>query len=316
MSDFGKYHHLMRCSTVNGVFSILAIDHRANLVAEMEKARGRTVTDSEVIAFKGAVIRQLAGSASGVLTDPEMGFPAFAEAGPRGIGLLAPLEVTDYTLHPSHRTTEFIDGWGVDKIKLAGGDGVKLLLYYHPEAENARAQTDVVDRIVEQCAAHAIPFFLEPISYSLDPSQPLLSHERAQIVIETARHFSARGVDVLKVEFPHDAAQVDDEFTWAEALKALDDACKVPWALLSAGVTFDVFLRQTIAACSAGASGVMVGRAVWAEATALEGEKLDVFLQTTALNRMRALASVCELYGMPWNDRYAAPDFASGWYKS
>ena len=37
----------------------------------------------------------------------------------------------------------------------------------------------------------------------------------------------------------------------------------VPWVLLSGGVPFETFFRQTQVACEAGASGVMVGRAVW-----------------------------------------------------
>ena len=315
MTRFSTDHHLSQCSSARGTFAILAIDHRANLAGDMAKARSQRVGYRDVVAFKQAAIRHLADVSTAVLTDPTYGFPALVASGvPASFGLLAPLEVTDYGLHPSRRATDFIEHWGVAKIKKAGCSGVKLLLYYHPAAKNAGTQTDLVDRIVEECQQHGIPFFLEPISYSLDPDTPLRNEERAEVVIETARHFSRRGVDVLKVEFPLDTAAEPDEREWRPALEALDEACLVPWALLSAGVSFDVFLGQTVAACKAGASGVIVGRAVWAEGVPLQGEALNDFMRTTARARMRALADVCDLYGTPWQERTTRPSLDAHWY--
>ena len=317
MTRFSIDHHLSQCSSASGKFAILAIDHRANLVADMAKVRSQRIGYRDVVAFKQTAIRHLAEESTAVLTDPTYGFPGLIASGvPASFGLLAPLEVTDYSLHPSRRTTDFVENWGVAKIKKAGCSGVKLLLYYHPEAENAGTQTDIVDRIVEECQQHALPFFLEPISYSLDPNTTLQNHERAEVVVETARHFSQRGVDVLKVEFPLDTAAEPDERTWLPALEALNEACSVPWALLSAGVPFDVFLKQTVAACKAGASGVIVGRAVWAEGVPLQGQALEDFMSTTARARLRALADVCDLYSTPWPERTKRPALDEHWYYS
>ncbi|MEX0600244.1 MAG: tagatose 1,6-diphosphate aldolase [Rhodothermales bacterium] len=315
MNDFAIDHHLSRCATEGGRFAVLAIDHRDNLVEAMSEARGRPVSPTDVIAFKQSAIRHLADTGSAVLTDPDYGFPALVRSGiPARFGLLAPLEVTDYTRHPSERETVFIENWGVERIKASGCSGVKLLLYYHPHANNAAAQTDLVDRTAEACRRHDIPFFLEPIVYSLDPGVDLDDAERSDAVVETARHFSRRGVDVLKVQFPLTPAAPPS--TWEPALRNLDDACQVPWALLSAGVSFDLFLEQTMAACKAGASGVMVGRAVWAEGAALRGEALDTFMRTTARARMAALAAVCELYGSAWHASTPRTDIDETWYRN
>jgi tagatose-1,6-bisphosphate aldolase len=315
MSSVGVFRGVTECSDVNGTFNVLAIDHRDNLVAELQKHRLTKVDYQAVVDFKTSVIRHLSQSASAVLTDPDYGFPALLDGAlPGHIGLIAPLEVTDYSPHPSKRATNFIPGWGIAKLKAAGCSGAKLLLYYHPEASNAQSQTTLVDQVVEQCQQHHVPLFLEPVGYSLDPSQPLSNDERRQVVVESARHFSKRGVDILKVEFPLDAARESDENVWRDALRELDEACSVPWTLLSGGISFETFLRQTELACAAGASGVMVGRAVWAEATALHGEAREQFLITTGTERMAQLASVCGS-GSNWNTRHSRPSIFEGWYK-
>ena len=313
IAEFAVDHYLSQCATRSGAFAILAIDHRDNLVEALSEARGRQIGRRDVINFKRAAIRFLADAGSAVLTDPDYGFPALVESGvTANFGLLAPLEVTDYTIHPSRRETVFIEGWGVEKIKRSGCSGVKLLLYYHPDARNAGLQTQLVDRIVEECSRYAVPFFLEPISFSLDPAAALTDDELATVVIETARHFSRRGVDVLKVQFPFHS--VTEESTWTPVLKDLNDACDVPWAILSAGVSFDLFLKQAAAACKAGASGVMVGRAVWAEGAALQDDALDEFMRTTARVRMQTLADVCEQHGTPWHARTNRPRLDNHWY--
>ena len=296
--------HLSRCAGAAGVFTVLAIDHRANLAEDMANARDRPVSRQDLLTFKRAAIRGLAGSYSAVLTDPEYGFSAMEDmpGNPESeFGLLAPLEVTDYSAHPSRRETKFIENWGVEEIVRSGGHGAKLLLFFHPEARRAGAQTELVDRIGAQCRAFGLPFFLEPVVCSLDPDQTLSNKERAQVSVETARHFSQRSVDVLKVPFPLNPDASPD--TWKPALRNLDEACAVPWTLLSGGVPFALFAKQAEAACRAGASGVIAGRAVWGEGVALEGDALHAFMKTTARKRMETLAALCNRYGAPWHTR-------------
>lgn len=307
---YAKAKHLRELSSLEGVMSILAIDHRGNLMADMQKARDKTVSDADVTVFKQAVISHLIEEATGVLTDPDFGFEAVLNT---NAAMIAPLEVTDYSPHPSQRMTTMIEGWNVEKIKTNGASGVKLLLYYHPDAPNAASQTTLVDSIVEQCAIADIPFFLEPMSYSLDASRTLSNDEKRDVVIATAQHFSAHGVDVLKLEFPQ--TQTENQTLWVQALHDLNAVCTVPWTLLSGGVSFEVFTQQATLACQAGASGVMVGRAVWAEAVGLEGAALTDFLRTTGVARMRLLTSICRMYGNDYRSRVGTPDVGMGWYK-
>src|SRR5688572_16482183 len=161
MTTPGKYRHLTQCSTDAGHFCVLAIDHRDNLLADLNKYAGTTLTDAEFIAFKQQVIGALAGGASALLADPVYGFgPGIADGYVGGqLGLLSPLEVTDYSLHPSRRQLTMIPNWSVAKIKRVGAQGVKLLVYYHPAAESAQTVCDEVNRVVEDCAREDIPLF-------------------------------------------------------------------------------------------------------------------------------------------------------------
>jgi len=315
MTTLGKYRHLTQCSTAGGHFVILAIDHRDNLLESLNKQRPTSAADFGT--FKQQIMRDLLPHASAVLTDPEYGFGAGIAARTIGgaVGLLSPLEVTNYTLHPSQRETHFIEGWSIEKIKRVGGAGVKLLLYYHPAAPQAAQKHALVERIVADCTRYDIPFFLEPIAYSPDADKKLSSDELRAVVVESARIFSRMGIDVLKTEFPVDVRAEPDETVWVAALAALNAACAVPWALLSGGVDYPSFKRQTELACQAGASGVMVGRAVWAEAVTLEGAARSTFLQTTAQQRMAELAAICAAQGQPWHATTPAPQVEDGWYR-
>lgn len=314
MTTPGKYRHLNQSSTPAGHFCVLAIDHRDNLWQSL--AQHAPVTDDSFTAFKQQVMTHLTASASAVLTDPEYGLGPAISTGTLGgqMGLLLPLEVTDYDLHPSRRAIRMIPDWSVEKIKRVGATGAKLLFSYHPDAPDAATKRDQVSQAVDECARWDIPLFCEPIAHSLDPERGLSNSELRQVVVESARTFSDLGIDILKTEFPLDAKQSSDEGEWRAALADLDAASKVPWALLSAGTTYDIFKRQVELACAAGASGVIVGRAVWAEAVALQGEARDQFLATTGAARMRELAEICARSGRSWRERTAAPQLEWGWH--
>ncbi len=308
----------MQCSSAAGHFAILAIDHRGNLRSSLDQQAERALTDPEFRQFKYDVMRHMLPAATAVLTDPDFGFGALLDPamGTDALkGLLMPLEVTDYSIHASQRQTEFIDGWSVEKLKRVGAAGVKLLLYYHPDAPNAAHQRDLVSRIVADCQKYDVSFFLEPITYSLNPDVPLPNNELHQIVAANARTFSDLGIDILKTEFPLDTRIEPDESVWRSALQELNAASRVPWTILSAGVEYPIFRRQAELACQAGASGVIVGRAVWAEAVLLQGEVREQFLSTTALQRMAELTAICAAAAASWRDRIAPPTLAPGWYQ-
>jgi tagatose-1,6-bisphosphate aldolase len=319
--SIGKIRRLQQCATAGGQFIILAIDHRGNLQRALRPDDPESVSYAEMVAFKQEVSAALSPVSTAILLDPVYGAAQSVAAGAVSgrCGLVVAVEETGYTGEPTARQSQVLPGWSVEKIARMAGAAVKLLVYYHPEAPNAGQQEALVRRVAEACVEYDIPFFLEPLSYALAGSPGrLTSAEKRAVVVETARRLTPLGVDVLKAEFPVDSKAEPDEALWAEACRELSAASAVPWVLLSAGVTFELYERQTLVACQAGASGVMAGRAVWNEAAELERGARRAFLQQTAAARLQRLQVVCEAHGRPWTSFY--PDLAQsvgqGWYQS
>lgn len=318
MTTIGKFRHLSRCSTSDGHFVIAAIDHRSNLLEKLNHHAEKPLSDNDFVAFKQAILSNLTPYSSAVLADPTYAIGAGVTSGivHGKLGLLSPVEVTDYDIHPSHRNINFIPNWSVKKIKIMGGDGVKLLLPYHPESDMIEEKYNVVRQLVDDCTTYDIPFFLEPIPYSIDPEKPLKNDEYLEIYLEMCKIFGNMGVDILKLPFPVDHKQSQDEEEWLSACQAVTEACSMPWALLSAGVDYDTFLRQSKIACQAGASGVIVGRAVWAECVELQAEARSEFLSDVAAKRMEELADVCTKYASSWKERVETPNKDFGWHET
>jgi len=317
-TSIGKLRRLQQCASTDGFFTILALDHRGNLRRNLNPTYPEQVTYEAMVAFKQQVTAALGPVSSAVLLDPEYGAAQAIASGalPGHTGLVVAVEKTGYSGDPNDRESMILPGWSVEKIARMGASAVKLLLYYHPQAENAAGQEALVSQVAAACRDYDIPFFLEPLSFSLDPAvKALASPEKRRVVVETARRLTPLGVDVLKAEFPLSITGEKDESVWHAACAELSQASAAPWVLLSAGVDFEDFQRQTAVACAAGASGVMAGRAVWKEAAERQGAAREEFLRGTAVERMLRLQATIEAAGRPWADFYTPPIVEEGWYR-
>lgn len=315
--SLGKYRGLQHCSTRRGAIAVLALDHRNNLRNALKPEAPDQVPDEELIEFKRQVIGSLSCAATAVLLDPQYGAAHCITAGvlPGQVGLLVAIEETGYTGDPQARLSRIAPGFSVAKVRRMGASAVKLLVYYHPTAPTAGVIEALVQQVAQDCQEQDLPFFLEPLSYSLDPTKKKLApDELRQVVVETARRLTQYPVDVLKAEFPLDISAETDEKRWADVCAELSAASRAPWVLLSASVDYETFVRQVTVACQQGASGVAVGRAVWKEATKLSGEKRMEFLNLIAKERMHRLTALCEALAKPWTAFYAPPQVSTDWY--
>jgi tagatose 1,6-diphosphate aldolase len=158
------------------------------------------------------------------------------------------------------------------------------------------------------------------MSYSLEASVPkesaAFAATRPQVVRETARRLSGLGIDVLKLEFPIDAAFNPDHAQWKAECEAISAVCQVPWVLLSAGVDFETFEQQTRVACEAGASGWLAGRAIWKESVAMTREQRRDFLAGPAIERAERLAEIASRTARSWTDFYTTAPVPEGWFKA
>jgi tagatose-1,6-bisphosphate aldolase len=315
----GKIRSLQQCSTPEGAIAVLALDHRGNLRKMLCPSAPDTVSEEQLTGFKQLVVGALAPAATAVLLDAEFGAAQCVASGklPGKTGLVVSVEATGYTGDPAARLSRLMPDWGVAKAKRMGASAVKLLVYYHPEANTCSEIEALVQQTAQECREQDLPLFLEPLSYSPDPVQKKLApSERRRVVIETARRLTSLGGDVLKAEFPVDYQVDTDDKTWAEACAELTAASCVPWVLLSASAEFDTFLRMVRVACQQGCTGVAVGRAVWQEATGLLGNEREQFLHEVARPRMKQITELCADLARPWGECYSATVVDASWYRS
>ena len=313
----GKMRGLQQCSSPYGTFTCLALDHRQNLRRALAPQAPESVPDSALTEFKLQAAEALAGAATAVLLDPEYSAAQAVAAGviPKGVGMIVAVEATGYAGKPTARRSRILPGWSVEKAKRMGASMIKLLVYYHPDAPTAAEIETFTMRVADECRKQDLAFMLEPLSYALDPNQKKLNaDEKRAVVVESARKLSPLGVDILKVEFPLDSGNTDPG-AWAAACADVSQACTASWILLSGAIDFELYLRQVTIACSAGASGVAVGRAVWQEAVGLGGQQRDVFLRTIARERLARLNALCMAIGKPINEFYTS-EAPGDWYKT
>jgi tagatose 1,6-diphosphate aldolase len=316
----GTRRGLDACASPRGTFAVLALDHRQNLRAELHPDEPAATTFDEMVAFKRAVVRALAPVATGTLLDPEVGAAQSIADGslPGNAGLIVAVEATGFEGPPQARISRALPGWSVEQAKRMGASAVKLLLYYHPAAATADAQERLLARVAAESMRLDIPLFVEPLGYDPATGGRLAGEARRECVVETARRLTQIGGTVLKTEFPYDAG-ISDRVAWEAACRELDAASAMPWVLLSGGVDDATFESQASAACRAGASGVLVGRSVWAPAARMAPAERDAWLTTEGRARLVALVRLVDDLGMPWHARpnalAAAAPPGEGWYR-
>lgn len=312
----GQWLGLRNTSTNNHVFTILAFDQRASY----RRMLPENATYETAVNLKKAVVDALSPFTSAVLLDPTYGLlPAQNRA--RKCGLLMSVEKSGYSGDSTYRRLGFDEDWTVAKISKMGATAVKLMVYYHPDtAELADELEDTIRDIAAQCHECGLPLFLEPMSYSTEPNvsknSPQFAESRAKIVIETARRLSRLGADVLKLEFPHDAAFDQNIDEWRNACEAVSDVCEIPWVLLSAGVDYSIFEQQVTIACESGASGWLAGRAIWKESVDLSGPVQQDFLNGEAVDRVKRLVEIATEKAKPWTEFYEPFSGDGDWYRT
>lgn len=319
----GKRRGLTSTSNDQDTFTILAFDHRQSFV-DMVAPQGPPAGVYETAAsVKLDVVRVLSPAASAVLLDPLYGAAQAVarDALPARTGFLVAVEKSGYSGESTARISSLLPEWGVEKIKRMGADAVKLLIYYHPDGGEIRdRQERLAEEVAQRCLDFDIAFFLEAVTYSLDEEHGkdsrVFADKRPALIERTAKRLSSLAPDVLKIEFPVDANQDQDEGHWLEACQAVSRASTCPWTVLSAGVDFDLFAREVEVACKGGASGFIGGRAIWKEGILMPEEERMAWLETVGRDRLNTLSRIAGEHGRPWTDFYPPQDVGDyrDWY--
>src|ERR1700743_1939808 len=161
----GKLAGMKAVSDARGVIAAAAMDQRGSLQKSLAKERGSNATGHDLEVFKTCVTEVLTQHASAILLDPEYGLPASKHR--NGKGLLLAYEKTGYDATTAGRLPDLLDHWSVRRLKEAGADCIKVLLYYTPreKSEINDRKHAFIERIGDECRAHDIPFFLEFVGY-------------------------------------------------------------------------------------------------------------------------------------------------------
>jgi tagatose 1,6-diphosphate aldolase len=327
----GKLAGLKAVSDSRGVIAAAAMDQRGSLQKSLAKERGAAADAHDLEEFKIHVTEVLTRHASAILLDPEFGLPASKER--NKAGLLLAYEKTGYDATTPGRLPDLLDVWSVRRLKEAGADCIKILLYYTPFEKTAvnDLKHAWIERIGDECLAHDIPFFLEFVGYDAeggDEKSLAYAKKKPEIVSGSMAEFGkARyNVDVLKVEVPVEMSYVEGTkafkgekaYTRAEALQHFRDAESMthkPFIYLSAGVSNPVFIETLELAGESGTkfNGVLCGRATWKEGIpvfAKEGTKaFRNWLETVGVENINNVNNALKA-ASPWYLKYGAKSLA------
>lgn len=323
----GKLAGLKAVSDARGVIAAAAMDQRGSLQKSLAKERGGQATGHDLEVFKTNVTDVLTRHASAILLDPEYGLPAAQHL--NGKGLLLAYEKTGYDANTPGRLPDLLDVWSVQRLKEAGADCIKILLYYTPfdTKEVNEFKHAWIERIGAECKAFDIPFFLEFVGYDAeggDEKSVAYAKKKPSIVAGAMKEFSKPryGVDVLKVEVPivmefvsgTKAFKGEAAYTREEAKQLFVEVASVtelPFIYLSAGVSNPVFIETLELANESGVkyNGVLCGRATWKEGIpiyAKEGEAaFRSWLETVGVENIENVNRALQ-GATPWTEKVKA----------
>ena len=287
----GKLAGMKAVSNERGVIAAAAMDQRGSLKKALAKEKGGDISDQDMEEFKIHVTEVLTRHATAILLDPEWGLPA-SKRRSNDAGLLMAYEKTGYDANTPGRLPDLLDLWSVRRLKEAGADCIKILLYYTPfdPAHINDHKQAWVERIGDECRANDIPFFLEFVGYEEGADEKSLEYakRKPEIVTRTMEEFTKDrySVDVMKVEVPINMKFVEGARIFAgqkaySKQEAMDhfrrsaDVATKPFIYLSAGVSNAEFTESLELAAESGTrfSGVLCGRATWKEGIPVFGKE-------------------------------------------
>jgi len=309
----GKQWGLRRMADANGIFKMTAVDQRPPIKGPIAAHLGTTKAPWEQVAkFKGLLVDTLQAQSTAMLLDPHYAIPYSLESLCPSKGLIVTLEDSLFVETAEGRVSADIDDWSVSKIKRMGGDAVKVLAWYRPDAglKARQQQQDYVKRLGEECARFDIPFLFELLVYPLakDAHQTKeyveMKGKKADHVLQSVMEFAKPdyGVDVFKLESPINAAEADGSQAVQAVFDEMGQLASRPWVMLSAGAGKDEFKQVLQHAFKAGASGFLAGRAIWLEAFNAypNWQQIEKDLRGNAVDYMREISLLADVQAQPW----------------
>ena len=278
----------------NGTFLMIAMDQRESLRAMLAEHHPEPIEDEHLVRFKLAVAQTLAPHASAFLIDRRFGFEDVVKNRllPESCGLI--LAADDVLAGPEGPVSEAALDPAVDahEAAAAGVAALKLLVIWRDDDERPR-RLETARRFVDSARRADLGSVLEGVVRAADGE---VDFDREGAIVEAARELASVGPSLYKVEVPlygrGDPAETERRF------REIDAVLDCPWVVLSAGVEPDDFPAAVEAACRAGASGILAGRALWRNV--LADDDPTALLRERSLPRLLELGAIVDHFARPW----------------
>jgi sulfofructosephosphate aldolase len=277
-----------------GGFAMVAMDQRESLRQMVTAATGRRPHDGELTSFKQVVARELGAYASGFLVDTAFGFERVAADGlPPTCGLIVAADRLHQEPDGPVEDTAIDGSVDLRRARTAGAIAAKLLVIWRDDDDRDR-RIRMSAEFVRRCRDDGLLSVLEGVARpGGDGVSPILA---------AARDLAGVQPDLYKAQVPLAGKGDVDRLT--EECAKLDAVIAVPWVVLSQGVDRADFATAVRAACRAGASGMLAGRAIWSDLVGAAGElaTLAALLRERSVPRLRELGSIVDSEGTPWHE--------------
>lgn len=293
MSTVAPVPSLDALARPGGGLAMVAMDQRESLRTMFEQAGAGRPSLDELVEFKLAVAEQAGRLASGFLIDREMGFDEVRDQGllPDSCGLILAVDALQQEIGgPVEETDLDAEALATD---LTGVAAVKLLVIWRRD-ERRGERVELARRFIDAARERGVLSVLEPVVRPT--SAESAGWDLNEAIREAARELSPLGPDLYKAQVPSAGEGDPDELE--DQCRALDEAVTGPWVVLSQGVRPERFLDAVTAACRAGASGFLAGRALWSD---IVGRPLDE-LRTISAPRLERLVEVVDTHARAWWD--------------
>ncbi|WP_348789447.1 hypothetical protein [Leifsonia sp. NPDC080035] len=280
----------------SGTLAMVAMDQRESLRHMFDLAGADRPADDVLIGFKVAVAEALGPLASGFLIDRQYGFEAVRDLLPSRTGLILAADALEQEDGGPVEETG-LDDVVLERTDLDGVVALKLLVIWRRDAKRP-ARVHLVERFIAECRARGVLSVLEPVVRATPAELDEKSWDMDDAIREAARELSPLGPSLYKVQVP--LAGTGDDREQREASERLNEAITGPWVVLSQGVDRPAFEPAVRAACRAGASGFLAGRALWSDVVG--SADVPAALRELSVPRFESLIAVVEREARPWRE--------------
>lgn len=281
-----------------GGLAMVAMDQRESLRHMFDLAGAGRPADDVLVAFKRDVAAELGGLASGFLIDRDFGGMQLLRDGllPPECGfILAADALQQEQGGPVEETA--LDDAALDDARADGVAAIKLLIIWRRDAHRER-RVELAEQFIAAARDRGVLSVLEPVVRATADETAAGTWDQEAAIREAARELSALRPSLYKVQVPLGGAGSEADQR-AESERLARDVVG-PWVVLSQGVPLDRFAGAVEAACRAGASGFLAGRALWSDVVG--AEDVPAALRERSRPRLERLVEIVDTHARPWTE--------------